>query len=454
MNSLKILIVDDEKRIRDELYDFLTENGYEVYLAGLPSEALNILQNSEIDILILDIKLPEMDGLTLLEKVKSEYQDIEVIMITAHGNMDSVIKAMRRGAFDFFQKPFRLIDVLGAIERTKKYIMVTSRLKEAELNYSLVSKELKKIVGHPIIGESEEIKNLVSMMGKVAKSDTTSVMITGESGTGKELAARGIHLLSSRKNKYFQCVNCSSIPDNLFESEFFGYKKGAFTGAYEDKIGWFEISDKGTLFLDEIGDMPIQFQAKLLRVIEDRQVRRIGGNKEHPIDIRIVSATNQNLEKMIENSTFRKDLYYRLNTFKVHIPPLRERKEDIPLLIDYYLKYFSDSMKKRIKKIDSEIYLHLSNHNFPGNVRELKNLIERAVILCEGNKLSMNHFPEMQPNKEPEDKRSDFDLEENEKKLITKALEYTKNNKSKAAELLNITWQSLNRRIKRHNIKL
>ena len=457
MEKLKIMILDDEQRVREEIGEFLLENDFQVFKAELPSQAFEILQKNEIDITILDIKLPEMDGIQVLEKIKASYPEIEVIMISGHGDMNSVISAMRLGASDYFTKPFRLMDVHNSIERTKRFITLNSKLKEVEHNLSLISNELQDKTGHSIITQSPKMKSIIELISKVAKTENTSVLITGESGTGKELVARGIHYLSSRKDKYFYDVNCSAVPENLFESEFFGHKKGSFTGAIENKAGWFEVASKGTLFLDEIGDMPLNLQTKFLRVLEERKIRRVGSHIDIPVDVRVIAATNQRLEELIEEKLFRVDLFHRLNSFSIHIPPLKERREDIPLLINHFATDFSKKMKKPIQEINENVLNELSNYNFPGNVRELKNMVERAVILSEKGKLLLKHFPILSKADDlpvfSDESEIIFDLELAEKNLIIKSLEKCENNKAKAAKLLKITWQSLDRRMKKFGIE-
>ncbi|HCT29146.1 MAG TPA: DNA-binding response regulator [Bacteroidales bacterium] len=456
MENLKILVLDDEKVFRDEIKEFLETDGFEVHLAPMPSVAFEMLKQNEIDIIILDLKLPEMDGISVLQKVKEQYHDIEVIMITGHGDMDAVIQAMRYGAVEFFPKPFRLIDMKAAIQRTKRYINLNYKYKEVEHSYALVSKELRESVGYEIMGVSKAIRQVVDLMTKVAKADTTSVLITGESGTGKELVARGIHYLSSRRDAYFHAVNCSAVPDTLFESEFFGHKKGAFTGANEEKVGWFEIANGGTLFLDEIVDMQQPMQSKLLRVLEDKKIRRIGSNHDVHVDVRIIAATNQNISKLLEENKFRNDLYYRLNSFEISIPPLRDRREDIPILLDYFIKLMSQRLNKKVPMVDAAVIKALSAYHFPGNVRELRNMVERALILSDGGKLSLRFFSGL-PMVEDEvvfesEKDVLFDLDEVEKRLIIKALQKTDYKKVEAAQLLNITRQSLDRRLEKYGI--
>ncbi len=460
MKNLNILILDDEERVRNEIEEFLLEKKFTVFKAEAPSVAVNVLKEKEIDILILDIKLPEMDGLQFLAKVKAEYKHIEVIMISGHGDMNSVIEAMRLGATDYFPKPFRLIDINNSIERTKRFVELNEKLKKVEKQFSYVSQELQDNIGHKLVGQSILIKNIIEIMTKVAHVDNTTVLISGESGTGKELVARGIHYLSNRKDEFFYTVNCSAIPETLFESEFFGHKKGAFTGADADKSGWFEIANQGTLFLDEIGDMPLNQQAKLLRILDEKKVKKLGSHQEIDVDVRVVTASNKNLQQHVKENKFRLDLFHRMSSFIIHLPPLRDRKSDIPLLLDHFIKYFSTNMGKQISYTDPEIAQKLKNYPFPGNIRELKNMVERAMILCDNNQLMWKDFEHfitgsipaesIQPSRT--DEQEVFDLDEVEKSLIIKALEKTAYNKAQAAELLNITWQALDRRMKKFGL--
>jgi len=459
MEGLKILVLDDEKVFREEIREFLENDGFSVLLSAKPSEAFTVLSENEIDILILDLRLPEMDGLEVLKRVKVQYPEIEVIMITGHGDMDAVIQAMRHGAVEFFPKPFRLLDMRAAIQRTKRFITLNSEFKEINQTYSLISKELLESVGNEILGKTAAINQVVDLMSKVAKADNTSVLITGESGTGKELVARGIHYLSERKKSYFYAVNCSAVPESLFESEFFGHKKGSFTGANEDKAGWFEIAHGGTLFLDEVVEMQPAMQSKLLRVLEERKIRRIGSSVDIPVDVRIIAATNQDVSKLLETGRFRADLYYRLNSFEINIPPLRERKEDIPILLDYYVKLLSQRLGKKISSLDSNITRLMMSYNFPGNVRELRNMVERAIILSDGNKLSLKNFTGLTPSADHVSPTSTigeeiFDLDLIEKIVIMKALEKTGYKKAETAQLLNITRQSLDRRLEKYEINI
>ena len=461
--KINILIVDDEPRVIDEIEEFLATKNFNVYRAGVPSVAFKILNKQLINIVILDVKLPEMDGLEVLLKIKKDFPDIEVIMISGHGDMDTVIQAMRNGASDYFAKPFRLVEINNAIMRTQRFIELNVQLKSAQQNVHSLSKKILNSIGNQLLGNSEAMKVLINMMGKVAKAENTSVLILGESGTGKELVAQGIHQLSSRGNKMFYSVNCSAIPESLFESEFFGHKKGSFTGAIEDKAGWFEIADNGTLFLDEISDMPMGQQAKLLRILEERKVSKVGSRESKDVNVRVIAASNTQLENLASENKFRLDLFHRLSVFVITIPPLRERKEDIPLLFDYYLNQYSIQMQKPLPKVDSRVLNSLEQYDFPGNIRELKNIIERAVILCDGDIILPEYISfsgctqsisaDTNTNVKNGNSQYNFDLEQHEKDLIQKAMAHTGNNKSKAAVLLNITWQALDRRMKKYELE-
>ncbi len=464
--NINVLIVDDEPRVADEIEEFLISKKIIVFKAEKPSVAFKILKSQIVNIVILDIKLPEMDGLQVLLKIKNEYPDIEVIMVSGHGDMDTVIQAMRNGATDYFAKPFRLFDINNAIMRTQRYIELNTKLKSAKQNVDDLSKKLLNTIGTQLIGDSAAMHNLIGLMNKVAKAGNTSVLILGESGTGKELVAHGIHNLSKRSSSRFYSVNCSAVPDSLFESEFFGHKKGSFTGAVEDKLGWFEIANDGTLFLDEISDMPLGQQAKLLRVLEERIVSKVGSRESKKIDVRVIAASNTKLEHLATENKFRLDLYHRLSVFVIEIPPLRKRPEDIPLLFDYYLKQYCNQMDKSISCTDPHVIDTLINHDFPGNIRELKNIIERAIILCDGDTILPEHISFSGSKvKVTDDTNSEykldsnsvfddnFDMEFQEKSLICKALTRAGNNKSKAATLLNITWQALDRRMKKYGLE-
>ncbi|MBC8383072.1 MAG: sigma-54-dependent Fis family transcriptional regulator [Candidatus Cloacimonetes bacterium] len=454
MEELKILILDDETGYREGIEEYLLTQGFTVFMAEKPLEGFQILKDEPFDIVILDIKLPEMNGVQVLRKIKKSYPETEIIMITAHGDMDSVIESLRYGASDFFTKPFRLIDLKTAIERTKRYITLQNRINDLKFQYDHLISQIKDADGTIMIGKSDSIKEILNLMKKVASTDNTTILITGESGTGKEIVARGIHALSARKDHTFLDINCSSVPDSLFESEFFGHKKGAFTDAIEHKSGYFEVANHGTIFLDEICDMPKHMQTKLLRVLEGNVFRRVGSNRDIKFDVRVISATNQDIDDFVKNNDFREDLLYRLNTFRIHIPPLRERKDDIKPLLDYFVKIFSKKLKKPIKNVSNRIYDYLLNYNFPGNVRELRNMVERALIICDDSTLRLEHFTHI-VKKTPEADENSLDLsilENKEKEMLTKALERSNNNKTSAAKLLNISRSALNRKIEKYKL--
>ncbi len=468
-NKLSILVVDDEQRLVDEIAEFLKGKKFTVYSANHPDTALELVKTKIPDIVILDIRLPGKSGLDLLPEIKKVNPSTEVIMISGHGDMNTVIEAMRKGAADYFAKPFRLADVYKAIVRTERFIALTTELQSVKSGMDVLSKKLLENIGVRLVGNSKAMRDMIGMMTKVAQTPNTSVLILGESGTGKELVAHGIHYLSDRNNKTFYSVNCSAIPESLFESEFFGHKKGAFTGADSDKDGWFEIADGGTLFLDEISDMPLVQQAKLLRVLEERKVSKIGSRQSKQVDVRVIAASNTNLEKLANENKFRLDLFHRLNIFVINIPPLRERKEDIPALVQYYLDLYCRQFGKTKMKMSKDALELLQSYHFPGNVRELRNIVERAVILCDGDTLLPEHIQLMQNGERKPEQISQhaetrlpdasgnsevvLDLEENERRLIRLALEKADNNKSKAAQLLNITWQALDRRMKKYGME-
>lgn len=460
MKKLSVLVVDDEKGYRDEIAEYLNDSGFDVQTAEKPSIAIELVHQDHIDIALIDLKLPEMDGISLMQKIHELDSEIVVIMISGHGDMNSVITAMRKGAIDFFTKPFDLIDIKYCIERTQKYIALQEEISEIKDTYEKLLSTKEDRNRYQIIGDSEKIKHILSLMKKVAETNNTDVFISGESGTGKELVARGIHKLSSRKNKIFFDVNCTAIPENLFESEFFGHVKHAFTGAESSKKGWFEIANHGTLFLDEIGDMPLSMQAKLLRVLEERKIRRVGSSQNIPLDIRIITSTNKDLKQMVKKKLFRKDLFYRLNKFHIHIPPLRMRKKDIEPLVDYYTKVFCTSMKKKPKKFSEKTIISLQNYDFPGNVRELKNIIEKAVIMSrDGDRyLSLQTSKDFPQNEKMNELLSFLpnlqlkNLGIIEKEMVSEAMKKAGNNKTKAAELLGTSRTSLNRKIKKYNL--
>lgn len=453
---LNILIIDDDPIYR-RLSSSILKERFNVFTVETPSAGFQILKNQRIEYVICDYRLPEMNGLEVLARIKTEHPQVEVIMISDSGDMDTVIEALRRGAVDYFKKPFTPADIWMAIEKTRKF----SELKKEYHSEKNKNTQLKKLVdsefGVEMIGSSKIIADTKNQMRMVAQTPDTSVLILGESGTGKELVARGIHNLSKRKDEFFGAVNMSAIPENLFESEFFGHKKGSFTGAISDKAGWFETANKGTLFLDEIGEMTPSLQVKLLRVLEDRTYTKVGTQNSNNFDIRIMAATNKPIEAISAGKEFRLDLFHRVGTFIIYLPPLRERKSDIPELVKYFVDMFSKKMGKNINRIQPEVFELLANYNFPGNIRELRNIMERAVILCSDDTMRVESFSLMNTFGNAEKKDFCFDtynLEEIERKTILKALEVSNNNKSEAARLLNIEWNALYRRLQKFEIKI
>jgi len=452
--EIKILIIDDDPVYR-RLSSSILQDRFTVFSADRPSIAFEILKKETINYVICDYRLPEMDGLQVLEKIKAEYSAIELIMISDSGEMDTVIKALRSGAVDYFKKPFTPADLWMSIERTQKYAALKKDFNVEKAKNTLLKEQVETEIGVDIIGSSSVIADLKKQMKMVAQTPDTSVLILGESGTGKELVARGIHNLSNRKNEFFGAVNMSAIPENLFESEFFGHKKGSFTGAISDKAGWFGTTNKGTLFLDEIGEMDPMLQVKLLRVLEDRTFTKVGTQSIQKYDIRIIAATNKSLEEISNGNKFRLDLFHRIGTFIIYLPPLRERKNDIQDLAYHFLKILSQKMAKSIQSIHPKSMELLQNYSFPGNIRELRNIMERAIIICTGNELMPEHFLILNYTSLPRknDTVITFNLDELEKNTIIKALEKTKNNKSEAAKLLNIEWNALYRRLQKYGIE-
>jgi len=455
--KLKILILDDEKQFTEELHEFFEKSGFDAYEANSHKKAVSILNKKAIDLLILDIRLPGINGLDVLKEVIVKYPSMEVIMVSGHGDMDTVIKAMRLGAIDYLRKPFRHIDILIAIERTQRFMMLQREIKQLEAKNSLISGSLEKSIERHFIGVSPQIKDVLDMAMTAANFPDTNVLITGESGTGKENIARIIHYASKRKNNIFCTVNSSAISDSLAESEFFGHKKGSFTGAIVDKKGFFEISDQGTLFLDEISDMPMVIQAKMLRVIEEKSITPVGETNPVHVDFRIISATNHDLQKLQDEKKFRLDLFHRLNTLHIHIPPLREHTEDIEPLLHFFIDELSEKLNKPAPGFEKEVLRALKDYHFPGNIRELKNLIERAIILSKGHTLGVRDFPlyHNQTLKQELSVESQLlNLEENEEMLIRKALLRFDNNQIAAANALGIQRMALSRKMKKHNIAI
>ena len=448
----RILIVDDEVDALDLMEELFQKNGYDTFTACNGVEALNILRETEIDIMISDILMPEMDGMTLLDTVRKKYPEISIIMITAHGNIENAVEAMKKGAKDYILKPLRLDEIVAKVETISQ---LKTLIRE---NRYLKDKLLKKFNFENIIGKNKKMQDLFELVRDIAKTNST-VLIRGESGTGKELIANAIHFNSDRIEKPFVKVNCAVLAENLLESELFGHVKGSFTGAIRDKVGRFELAHGGTIFLDEIGDISPNMQLKLLRVIQEGEFERVGGNETKKVDVRILAATNRNLEEAMKSGNFRQDLYYRLNVIPLDVPPLRERKDDIPLLVAYFLEKFNADFKKTISVVDDEAMSYLQSYEWPGNIRELENLMERAIVLNKSGILKIKDFPIFVSQNEAEEEINinvSNDLTEVvdnfEKKIILKALRENNFNKLRTAEKLGIHRSTFMSKLKKYEI--
>jgi len=386
VKKISILIVDDEESVRDSLYNWFIEDGYRVECAENANRALSILESDSFDIILADIKMPGMDGLEMLRRIKLLKSDSIVIIMTAFATVDTAVQALKDGAFDYVTKPFDPDDLSHLIRNATKQISLV------EENENLKKKVVSLENVEDMIGQSESIRKVLKDIESVAQSNS-SVVITGESGTGKELVARAIHSNSPRKFFPLVSVHCGALTESLLESELFGHEKGAFTGAMYNRKGRFEMADNGTIFLDEIATISTKMQIDLLRVLESKKFIRVGGNKEISSDFRVICATNRDLKSMVEKGTFREDLYYRLNVVNIFVPPLRERIEDIPLLVEYFIKKYCTSMNRPTVSIDATALKRLEEFNFPGNVRELENMIERALVVGNGKKISLKDLP-------------------------------------------------------------
>ena len=452
MRKYRILVVDDEHLIRWSLEQSLKRQGYEVATAASGEDALRALREDPPDLMLLDIQLPGINGLDVLEKAKEIAEEVIVIMVTALGVLETAVKAMRMGAYDYINKPFNLDELAIVI---KKALETGELRREVQ---QLRSEQTRKYGITNLIGSSRHMVNVLAMVQKIARSDASTVLIQGESGTGKELIAKAIHYESARADKPFMAINCAAVPETLLESELMGHEKGAFTDAKAQKKGLFELADGGTLFLDEIGDMEPGMQAKLLRVLEERAFRRVGGTKDIQVDVRIISATNKDLLKAMEERTFRNDLYYRIQVIPVFLPPLRERREDIPTLANHFIAHFNREFGKQVKGISPMAEKFLSEYHWPGNIRELKNVIERAIILENDEILMLEHLPHEMVAKAgsagsgplnltipPEG----IDIEDVERELIRQSLEVSEGNQSKAAKKLNLGIDAFRYRMKK-----
>lgn len=456
----EILIVDDEEIISESLKEYLSSKGYHVKTADTLALAKRLLNESFYDLILLDLKLPDGLGTELLRDVSQMEEKPIVIVMTAYGTVENAVTAMKLGAYDFIQKPFRTKD----IELIVKLALETKKLDRDVRR--LLSSQAERYGIKNIVAKSEKMLEIFEKIKKISRSGANAVLILGESGTGKELVARAIHYESKRAIWPFVAINCSAIPPHLLESELYGHEKGAFTDAKERKIGLFEKANKGTLLLDEIGDMSADLQTKLLRTLEDKKIRRIGGTEDIPLDVQFLAATNQDLEKLVKDGRFRKDLYYRLKVIEIKIPPLRERKEDIEPLLKYFLNYFNRQTGKRFKGISEEALKLFLKYDFPGNVRELKNIVEKIAILEDGEYVLPEHLPvELLGINSDETKQvfKSFEqiaavgftnyIEDIEKVIIINALKECNGNKSDAAKLLKLDRSTLRYKMKQYGIK-
>jgi DNA-binding NtrC family response regulator len=455
----RILVIDDEESIRELLTDFLESKGLDVVSASDGGSGFHLLKEEKFDLFLLDLMMPGMSGLDVLREVASEEINVPSIVITAHATVQTAVEAMKLGAFDYITKPFNLEEFYISVKRA----LDVSKLKKENVR---LKQELRKKFGYnKIIGNSAQIQNVIKFIEKIVDTDST-VLITGESGTGKELVAKTIHYNSPRSKKPFVPLNCAAIPKDILESELFGHEKGAFTGAVSTRIGRFELANNGTLFLDEIGELAPSLQVKLLRVLQEKEFERVGGIRTIKVDVRIIAATNKDLEKAVNEGTFREDLYYRLNVIPLHLPPLRKMRGDIPLLIKHFNIEISKRKKKEPPKISEETMDCLVNYRWPGNVRELENLIERIIILEEGEEVTPDELPERLhdkrqtqkvPASEHELSREGVDLnlmlDDIENNMILQALEISRGVKSKAAGLLGLNRTTLIEKMKKKAIE-
>ncbi|HET8828409.1 MAG TPA: sigma-54 dependent transcriptional regulator [Pelobium sp.] len=440
----KILIIDDEEKLRNLLGRIVKLEGYEVKEARDVKEGLQLLAKEVIDVVLCDVKLPDGNGVSLAEKIKTDYPHIEIILLTAYGNIPDGVQAIKNGAFDYITKGDDNKKILPLLAKACEKALKSKPLHISDANLNIGSFE-------QILGKSAQIKKAIALAKKVASTDT-SVFLSGETGTGKEIFANAIHHASDRKKQNFIAINCAAFSKELLESELFGHKAGAFTGAQKDKKGLFEEANNGTIFLDEVGELHLDLQAKLLRILESGELIKIGDSKITKVDVRIISATNRDLQQEVKNGNFREDIYYRLSVFIIHLPPLRERKEDIAELANSFLNTFTVRAKKQIKSFDTQTLNALGNHHWNGNIRELKNTIERAVILTDSNLVTLDELP---PNFNTQQQKelSDFELASAEKKHIEKVLKHTKNNKTETARLLNIALTTLYRKLEEYQLR-
>ncbi len=454
----RILVVDDEESIREFLDIMLRKEGYDVTCVEDGQKAIDMLKKKTVDLIISDLQMPNVTGIELLKHVKETYPDLLFMLITAFGTTESAVEAMKMGAYDYITKPFKIdevrINIANALRSRNLEVENRSLKKELEKEYSFQN----------LVGNSENMHRIYDLIKRVSETPT-NVLVTGESGTGKEMIAKAIHYNGPLKDKPFVTVNCGAIPESLMESEMFGHKKGSFTGAIVDKSGLFEVADGGTLFLDEVGELPLTIQVKMLRAIQERVIRRVGGIDDTKVEVRIIAATNRDLEQMVAQGTFRQDLFYRLNVIPIKSPSLRERREDIPLLANHFLAKYNNRLGKNIGTISREAMDLMKKYDYPGNVRELENIIERTVALEGGATILPESLPPFvntpsgrkmasSDGIEITDEGLDLDkvIGQIEKELLVKAIHATNGVKKKAAKLLGITFRSMRYRVEKYNL--
>jgi DNA-binding NtrC family response regulator len=461
-----ILIVDDEETIRLSVREFLDAQGYEAIAAGSCEEALEKMDTFMPDLILLDLRLPNINGVELIEKIKEKDPNALMVVMTGYGSVDSAVEVMRLGAYDYLEKPFKLDRLRSVVEKALRRQGLRQEVLEIKEKQWTFDEESDGI----IIGNSPQMKEIYSLIKQVAKSSSTTVLIQGESGTGKELVARAVHRLSARKSGRFVDINCAALTESLLEAELFGYEKGAFTGAATaGKPGLFEIADKGTVFLDEIGEMGVLLQAKLLRILQERQFKRVGGIQDIKIDVRIIASTNRNLEEEIASGNFRKDLYYRLKVLPIYVPPLRERREDIMLLVKYFIHKYNNEFGKNICDIPPDTERILLEYGWPGNIRELKNVVERGVLIANGSALSPKYVANISVGKKESESLAGITVDGNadcvssggldarslafmEKQHIENVLKETSWRRAEAARVLGINRTTLYNKIKEYGI--
>jgi two-component system response regulator AtoC len=448
MARTKVLVIDDEKLVRWSLQQKLMHEGYEVETAQTGEEGLHLIREDGYDLVLLDLRLPGMDGVQVLQEIKKLEKEVGVIVLTAETAISRAVECVRLGAHNYLCKPFDFDEVRVALEKARENLKLCREVTRIR------RQQRRKFGLENLVGQSPQMRAVRELIAKIGESDATTVLIEGENGTGKELAARAIHLGSARANQPFMGINCSAIPDALIESELFGHERGAFTDAKNTKKGLFELADGGTVLLDEIGDMKPALQAKLLRVLESREFNRVGGTQNISVDVRVVAATNQNLEEAVARGDFRQDLYYRLKVISLRMPALREQLEDVPLLAAYYLKQFAEEYNKPVKQLSSEAARVLQQYEWPGNVRELRNAIERLVILERADVIEPQHLPAELRMQTKRQGRSLIELPADgvaladvERELVRQAMERAGGNQSHAAELLGLERDALRRRL-------